>query len=324
MENDAILLIFGAPLKSHVVRSHLALILAMTIWGSSFVALKFAVTELSPMWVVFIRMAIGSLSILLIWPFLSLKVTYRKGDWKYLVGLAFFEPCLYFLFEAQALVYTSAGQAGMMLATLPVMVAIGAYVFLGEKSTRIQWAGFLLAIVGVLVMTLSSEQNEQAPNAPLGNFLEFLAICCAVGYVLLVKHLINRYSAFFLTAMQSFVGAAFFLPFSQFEPRPDSISAELWLVLVYLGVIVTLGAYGLYNYSMSHLSASMAASYTNLLPVFSLLFSMMLLNEVIQPLQWLSISLVFAGVTLSQRTGITEKQASGTQLEKAELYTSRV
>ncbi len=279
----------------------------MTIWGSSFVALKVAVTELSPMLVVFIRMAIGSLAILALWPFLSNRFSYQRGDWKYLIGLAIFEPCLYFLFEAQALVYTSAGQAGMMLATLPVMVALGAYLFLGEKTSRLQWSGFAVAILGVLVMTFSSEQSDQAPNALLGNFLEFLAICCAVGYVLLVKHLIHRYSAFFLTAMQSFIGAIFFFPFTLLEPLPESISTDLWLVLGYLGVVVTLGAYGLYNYSMNHLSASMAASYTNLLPVFSLLFSMALLSEVILPIQWLSILLIFVGVGLSQQTG-----ASGT------------
>jgi drug/metabolite transporter (DMT)-like permease len=53
-------------------------------------------------------------------------VTYRKGDWGRLILLAFFEPCLYFIFEAAALSYTTASQASMITALCPVMVALAA------------------------------------------------------------------------------------------------------------------------------------------------------------------------------------------------------
>ena len=47
-----------------VLRSHLALLLAMLLWGSSFIALKLAVNDLSPMIVIFMRMAIGAVAFL--------------------------------------------------------------------------------------------------------------------------------------------------------------------------------------------------------------------------------------------------------------------
>lgn len=283
-----------------VLRSHLALLLAMVLWGSSFIALKIAVNDLSPMIVVFMRMAIGSVAFLVVWPWLRHGFNYQPGDWKYLVGMALFEPCLYFIFEALALKYTSAGQAGMITAMLPLMVAVAAFFILKERTGWRQWLGFVVAVSGVVWMTVTSENDDQAPNAILGNSLEFLAMCAAVGYTLMVKHLTRRYSAFFLTAMQSFVGAVFFFPLALASDWPEQISLSTFGLLIYLGLVITLGAYGLYNYSLTYLKATVAAGYTNLLPVFTLLFSMALLGERLTVSQWFAIAVVFLGVFMSR------------------------
>ncbi|PIE43037.1 MAG: EamA family transporter [Gammaproteobacteria bacterium] len=285
---------------SSLVRAHAALLVAMVLWGSSFVALKFAVNELAPMIVVFMRFLIGATAFLVAWLWIDPKVDYRTGDWKFLLGMVLFEPCLYFIFEAQALKFTSAGQAGMVTAMLPLMVALSAYLFFAETSTKRQWFGFLIAVLGVMLMTVTGEDDKQAPNPVLGNFLEFLAMCSAVGYTLMVKYLVQQYSAFLLTALQSFVGVIFFAPFAFASDWPESISIDLIGTLFYLGLGVTLGAYGLFNYGLGHLSATAAASYTNLLPVISLVFSVGLLGEQIAALQWGAIILVILGVVLSQ------------------------
>jgi len=287
-------------MNNPTLRAHLALLLAMTLWASSFIALKVAVNEIAPMIVVFLRMLIGSTAFLVLWPWIRHGINYQKGDWKYLFGMALFEPCLYFIFEVQALLYTSAGQAGMVTSMLPLMVAVAAFFFLGERNTLKQWAGFVIAVIGVIWMTVTGENSEQAPNAVLGNFLELLAMCSAVGYTLLVKHLTKRYSAFILTALQSFVGAVFFLPLALMSDWPEQVSLSTVGTIVYLGLVITLGAYGLYNYSLAHVKASTAAGYANLLPVLTLLFSMLLLGERMTGYQWIAIGVVFVGVFLSR------------------------
>ncbi|MDO7642544.1 MAG: DMT family transporter [Reinekea forsetii] len=291
------------------LRAHLALLLAMILWGSSFIALKITVNEMSPMIVVFLRMAIGTVAFLVVWPWLRHGFVYQSGDWKFLLGMVLFEPCLYFLFESQALRYTSAGQAGMVTAMLPLMVAIAAYFFLGERNNLKQWFGFLIAVAGVIAMTLTGDNSAQAPNAILGNFLEFLAMVMAVGYTLLVKHLVKRYSAFVLTALQSFSGAIFYLPLALLADWPSQISLSTMGWLLYLGLVVTLGAYGLYNFSLGFVKASTAAGYANLLPVFTLLFSMLILGERLTLIQWIAICVVFVGVYLSyERRSIIPKE----------------
>lgn len=276
------------------------LVLAMALWGSSFIALKLAFQEVPPHWVIFARMALGSLVFLAAWRWRG-ALDYRPSDWKYLLGLAACEPCLYFIFEALALQHTSASQAGMITALLPLLVAVGAYALLHERITRSTLAGFLLAVVGAVWLSLASESDGHAPQPLLGNFYEFLAMLCATGYTLLLKHLSSRYSAFFLTAMQAFIGSLFFLPLAwATSPVPEPVSAQGIGAMVYLGTVVTVGAYGLYNFGVSRLPASQATGFINLIPVFTLVFAWSLLGERLTAMQLLAAGLVFAGVALSQ------------------------
>ena len=276
------------------------LVLAMALWGSSFVALKLAFSELPPLWVIFARMALGSLVFLAAWRWRG-RLDYRVGDWKYLLALAVCEPCLYFIFEAMALQNTSASQAGMITALLPLLVAVGAVVFLRERVTRTTLAGFLLAIAGVLWLSLGSTADEHAPAPLLGNFFEVLAMLSAMGYTLILKYLSQRYSAFLLTALQAFVGTLFFLPLAAWSaPLPLTVSAQGVAVLIYLGLVVTVGAYGLYNFAVSRLPASQASAFVNLIPLFSLFFATLLLGERLGEQQLLAAGLVFSGVALSQ------------------------
>ena len=273
------------------------LLVAMALWGSSFIALKIAFAELSPMWVICGRMVLGSLVFIAAWRWRG-KIEYRRGDWKYLAGLAVCGPCL---FEAMALQNTSASQAGMITALMPLLVAVGAFIFLRERITRMSLAGFLVAVGGAIWLSVAGTADEHAPNPLLGNFFEFLAMLCAMGYTLLLKHLSQRYSAFVMTAMQAFVGAPFFLLLAlTMEPVPASISAQGLAAVVYLGVIVTVGASGLFNFAVGRLRASQASAFINLIPLFTLLIAVLMLGETLNAEQIVAAVVVFAGVALSQ------------------------
>lgn len=65
---------------------------------------------------------------------LDRRVTRR--EWKYIVLLALCEPCFYFVFEGYAMIYTTASQAGMVVAALPLAVVVAAWLLLGERPHR--------------------------------------------------------------------------------------------------------------------------------------------------------------------------------------------
>jgi len=121
----------------------ICLVTAMVLWASSFIALKVAFRAYAPMIVIWGRMVVGSLCFLFLLPLLR-QVRLRRRDLRYLVLMAVCEPCIYFIFEAKAMELTTASQAGMITAILPLLVAIGATIFLGERIARHTVAGFVL------------------------------------------------------------------------------------------------------------------------------------------------------------------------------------
>jgi drug/metabolite transporter (DMT)-like permease len=279
-----------------------ALVLAMLLWASSFIALKFAFRTYDPLVVIFGRMLIASICFLLIGRRVTQALHYRKGDYKPILFMALCEPCLYFLFEAKAVENTTASQAGLITAMLPILVMIAAAWFLKERITRRSIAGSIVAVSGVCWLTLLSSPTADAPNPLLGNFLEFLAMVCATGYTIALKSLTERYSPFFLTAMQAFAGCFFYLPllFYPGTNLPTAFHLGPSLAIVYLGAVITLGAYGLYNYGLKHVPANRAASYVNLIPVFSVIMGWMILGETLTTGQAAAAVIIMGGVFLTQ------------------------
>jgi drug/metabolite transporter (DMT)-like permease len=280
----------------------IGLLLAMLLWASSFVALKLAFRAYHPMVVIFGRMAVASACFLILFIWFRHHVAYTKGDYKYLLFMALCEPCLYFLFEAKAIENTTASQAGMVTAMLPILVAVAAAWLLKERVGVFTWMGSFLAVAGVCWLTLASVPAIDAPDPVMGNFFEFLAMVCATGYTITLRYLTSRYSPFFLTAVQAFVGSLFFFPFLLLPSTrlPHSFEPAASLAIVYLGAVITLGAYGLYNFGLKHLPANKVSAYVNLIPVFSVILGWMILGESFSMQQCLAAGLVMAGVCVSQ------------------------
>lgn len=206
----------------------------------------------------------------------------------------------------------------MVTALLPLIVAVGARVILKEQITKNMVIGFSVAIAGTVWLSLSADASEYAPNPVYGNFMEFLAMVCAAGYVISLKYLSDRYSPFFLTAVQAFAGAVFYFPvlFMPMVQKPVSFEAAPVLAIVYLGAVVTIGAYGLYNYGVSRTKASTASAYINLIPAFTIILAFILLGEKLNGAQVSAVFVVFAGVIVSQlRTKKTETHKACAETE---------
>ncbi|WP_438008432.1 DMT family transporter [Sorangium sp. So ce321] len=282
-----------------------ALILSMVLWGSSFAAQKYALLAFSPMALNFGRLAVASACFI----FLSgrlrgIRQHYFPGDWWKLLLLALFEPCLYFIFEAWALTKTSASQAGMIVAMMPLLIALAARFTLKETLPPRMLPGFAVAVTGAAWLSVAGEATGLAPEPILGNLLELVAVVFATGYTISSRRLAPRYPPLFLTAVQALVGAVFFLPLMLITPGPPiaelALAQRPLLAVLYLGVFVSLGAYALYNYALSKVPAVHAAPLINLIPVFSLLIGRVFLGEKLTPGQYAASILVLAGCLISQ------------------------
>lgn len=286
---------------------HLALLVAMLFWSTSYPAMRIALTGLDPVTLMFGRMLAATLVLLPVLPGLW-RALRRQGGWGWLLFMGLCEPGCYFLLEANAMRFTTASQAGMIVAALPLFVGLLAWLALRERVGRLGWLGFGVAVAGVIWLTLAAAPQESAPRPVLGNLLEGLAIVCGALYTVTARHLSARYSPLQITLVQSLVGLGFFgtlclLASSTAEPVNlglDLPSWAPWACVVYLGCVVSLGGYGLYNVGVHGLSAAQAAAYTNLIPVMTLIIGVCFLHEVFLPSQYAASLLVIAGVLLSQ------------------------
>ena len=290
-------------MKTESYSAKIALLIAMVIWSTSFVVLKATFRFYDPMFVIWGRQAVAALLFLFIIRRLWGRCSYKKGDIKLLLAMAIFEPCLYFTFEAAAIVNTTASQAGIITSTLPLLVAVTAYFTLKERVTITGVTGFVTAIGGAVILSIFSDTTEAAPDPVMGNFLEFLAMVCATGYTISLKRLSSRYDPFFLTAFQCFTASIFFMPFVLLRERgmPEHLLIMPSIGVLYLGIAVTMLAYGLYSVGISRVRAGTAAAFVNLIPVFSVFWGWLFLGETMNAVQYAGCALVFLGVYLSQR-----------------------
>jgi len=273
----------------------------MLTWASSFIAFKAALGPLGPMSLMFGRMLIASLCFVY---FINgfRKLEFTKKDVKYILLLTFFEPCLYFIFEAKALQLTTASQAGMITSMMPLMTAIAASFVLKEYLSKRVVIGSILAVAGAVWLSLGAQSSEHASNPLLGNFLEFCAMVCGTWYAISVRYLSQRFSALFLTAIQAFIGTIFFAPLAMWEyfTIPMTITWEVFGWMCYLGIVVTLGGYGMFNLALGRIEASKASVFVNLIPVFTVLLAYILLGEVLSQTEMMASFVIFGGIIVSQ------------------------
>ncbi|OIQ50421.1 putative DMT superfamily transporter inner membrane protein [Pseudodesulfovibrio hydrargyri] len=275
---------------------------AVLLWGTSFMATKTALTGFGPQTLVWLRMTLAALAV----PLFAHRIPrpgYRPGDWKVLGSLCLMQPCLYFLLESNAVNLTTSSQAGMVSSLVPLFVVAGAWAILGEPMTRTAMLGLAVSMAGVIWLSMAGAPDASAPNPALGNLLEVGAMVCAAVYMVVMKRLSTRYSTWWLTGLQCVAGALFFLPGglaalsdSLFEAPPIA-----WLAVVYLGLFVTLGAFGLYNMAMTCMPAGRAALSINLVPPVALVAGWLLLGETLTCAQLAACCVVGAGVWLGRR-----------------------
>lgn len=275
-----------------------ALAVVHIIWGGGFIVLKMAQEFFTLEQILLGRVLFASLLYLVLWSRIP-KPVYQKGDWKMLLLLALCEPFLLFIFETLGLQYTSASQGGMIVACVPMTVAIGAYLVYKEKISRRCMAGILFAVVGVGIVSAFGEANEHGSNPLLGNFFIFCAVLSATCYALTVKHLATRYHFMYLSAIQVFGATILFLPGALMAPLPQNLNWQAFGALIYLGLGITFLVYFVINYALTQIKAAHVILFSNLIPVATLVLAFFILGETLTPVQYAGAALVVGGMFLA-------------------------
>ncbi len=286
-----------------------AVILAMIFWSVSFIWFKMANEVYRPVTIVFTRLVI-SVSLLSVYLFFTKNfVKIKKEDRKLFILLAVFEPFFYFLGESFGLTYVSATVGSVLISTIPVIATLGAWLIFREKLKLINYAGIILSFLGVLVFIINKD-GSLSFNVR-GLMLMILAVFSAVGYNLTLSRLVGSYGPGFIVNVQNVIGAILFLPvFLIFDLRHlagTQFDLRHFIPIVELAVFASCGAFILFAYSVKNMGITKANIFSNCIPVFTALFSFILLSEKLTLQNILGMAIVVAGLFMSQINGHREK-----------------
>ncbi|WP_022851786.1 DMT family transporter [Limisalsivibrio acetivorans] len=276
-----------------------ALMGAVIFWGSSFVGMRFALREITPMQVIWLRMFVALILILPFLPRLT-RLKYRKLDILRIGVMVTFLPCAYYILEANALRFTTSSQAGVISSIVPLLVAFFGWSMLGEKLSARTAFGLAVSVGGVIWLTMGASEDGDASNPVLGNIMEFGAMACAAASMVMLKQLSRRFSSFDLTMFQVIAGCVFFIP-GAISLAEGGFDAGIlsYLAVIYMGAFVTLGAFGLYNWALSRIDAAEASSFINLVPVAAVVFGWSILGESLNTMQIIAGGVTLAGVWIT-------------------------
>jgi drug/metabolite transporter (DMT)-like permease len=276
-----------------------AVAVTLVFWASAFVAIRHLGETFSPGALSLGRLLVGSLA-------LGVAVASRRtprprrSDWPGLVtiGVLWFGVYNVALNAGERLV--DAGTAAMLIQLSPVLVALLAAVFLGERATPALGVGLLVASAGVAMISLST--SPSGDRDPVGVLLCLLAAASYAVSLVIQKPLVGRLSALQVTWIACTVGAVVCLPFAGrlIDEAGGADAADLWWV-VYLGVFPTAIAFTTYAYALRHMNAGSLSVTTYIVPVITIVMSWVLLSEVPPPLAYVGGALCLLGVAITRR-----------------------
>jgi drug/metabolite transporter (DMT)-like permease/endonuclease/exonuclease/phosphatase family metal-dependent hydrolase len=278
------------------------LLLVVAVWGAAFSGIKVLLRDLSPGGLTSARLAVAALSFTLFLPLAPKRQTrWQRRDLPRLVVAGLFASVGYHYTLNWGEQFVSAGLASLLVATMPVMVAVGGAVVLRERLGPLRAAGAGVAFAGVTVLVLSSGSEVQA-RSTAGVMVTLLAPACWAAYTILAKPLTETYDGVRINLIGAWVGALAVVPLGLGELGALArLDAAGWFWLVYLGAISQAASYVAYAWALRRWTASRVASVVFLVPVSSLLTAWVLLGEVPHVLAIAGGALVIAGVWLVQR-----------------------
>ena len=280
---------------------HLIAVLVVGIWGLTFISTKILIGQgLSPQEIFLLRFLVAYVGIWLFAPRRLFADGWRDEMWLLLGGVT--GGSFYFLAENTAVGITLATNVSFIVCTAPLLTTLLSLLFCREEcATRWLWVGSLLALAGVALVVYNG--NFVLKISPLGDVLSLSAALLWAFYSLIMKRMADRYDTLFITRKIFFYGVLTVLPAFLFQPWQCSVRQLLQPVvlfhLLFLGVLASLVCYAVWNVVLRRLGTVRASNYIYLNPVFTLLGSVLLLDEHLTVMALAGAAFILGGVYLA-------------------------
>lgn len=280
-------------------------VLATFIWSGNFIVAKAVNKEIPPISLNFYRWLSAAI---IIFPFAikQFKAEWKivKQSWHYLFWISLTGITLFNTFVYVGAHYTSAINLALIGTTSsPIMSVLFARIFLKEKIGWMKFAGMLVCIIGVLFL-LSKGNFRNLVHLQFGDgdlWVLLAAFCFAIYNTMAKKKPAAISPVNFLFVIFSF-GTLLVLPFYVWELNHTPAvewNGKILLSILYLGLGASVICFLLWNRAIKILGAGRTALFGNLIPIFSSLEAVLILNEQFSWVHIVSMVVVFVGILLA-------------------------
>lgn len=259
----------------------ISLIAASIIWGATGPIMKQTLVFVPVFSLAFIRFGIASL---ILFPFVIKKLSVNKKDLPLIIICSLLGVTLNISLFFFGLTLTSAINAGIIIASTPILTLIFSHFLLNEALRKNLLVGGFFGILGISTIIATDILNHGLSLSPIGDLLILSAILTFIFYEILSKKLFKTYNAFTLTFYSFLIGALTFFPASilEFKSNPlwiSNITNEAILGIIYGTLFSSLSAYSLWLYGLSKMQASRVGFFFYLDPVAATITAIIVLSE---------------------------------------------
>ncbi|KXZ39515.1 Permease of the drug/metabolite transporter (DMT) superfamily [Alkalithermobacter thermoalcaliphilus JW-YL-7 = DSM 7308] len=274
------------------------------IFGMSFLFSKQALNVTDPISLLSFRFLTAFVVMSLLIKFNVIKINYKHKNIKNLFLLSLMQPIIYFIFETYGIKYSSSSEAGIMLALIPIFVTLMAFIFLKERPCNIQLLFILLSVTGVVYMIIMQGSSSRYSSF-IGTFFLFGAILAASAFNIISRKLSSEFTPMELTYSMMASGAFFFnfinllihIKNNTLNNYFDPIKSTNFVIsILYLGILSSIIAFFLVNFTLSKLEASKSAVFANLSTVVSIIAGVLILKEKFYYYNFIGSAMILIGV----------------------------
>ena len=281
--------------------------LTVAIWGTTFVWTKLLIINgLSPAQIFTLRFVIAYV-LLLGFSLWRGRHKWFSDSWRdelTMLGLGLTGGSMYFLTENESLRFTTATNTSLIVCSCPLFaMLIIALFYKSERFSARQILGSVVALAGMAVVVLNGHFILHL--SPLGDTLAFSACLCWALYTLLMKPIMGRYPAMFITRKVFFYGILTILPYYVFVPDMPSLDvllrpAVMWNLL-FLGSVASMLCYLTWSWCMKGLGAVVCTNWVYVNPITTIVAAWLILGEQITTYFIMGSVLIIAGMYLSSK-----------------------
>ncbi len=293
-----------SPLQAPVpapARVHLSLIAVQFMFASlSVVAKKLVLPELPPFAFIAARATIATAILGIAYAARPERVAWR--DLPVLFGYAFFGIIANQLLFILGLERSTATNAVVIGAVIPVFTVGVALALRRERATALKLVGLSVAFAGAMTV-VGAGRFEGGASRLVGNLLMVGNSLCFSIYLVVSRGLLAKYSTLTVTAWTFFFGLVGVLPFGApgLIAHAHAASARAWIGVAYIAVFPTVGTYFLNSYALRVAPSSLVAIYIYLQPVIGALMARAWLDERVGLATAVGAVLIAVGIWLVTR-----------------------